>query len=126
MIERKPHHKKLTHSPSKRTGKRMSAGGKSTRSVQNREWDAELKAWFGTLGIDSCEIRFAGCMGRFGLALCHSKKRRYVLTKADYFEVCAGCVKCHEQMDNNMSHEAMADKVREIIEKRGTDGNHAN
>ncbi len=65
-----------------------------------------------------CELGFDGCMGTFGLALCHSKKRRYVYTKEDYFEVVAGCVKCHEFLDNRCSHDEMERIVKEIIEAR--------
>jgi len=88
MILRKAHHKGLR------------AKGKSSRSKQNTKWAAELKQWW----IDNdmpqtCELRFIGCMDTFGLALCHSLKRRFITTREQYFEVCAGCVQCHKVLD---------------------------
>lgn len=92
----------------------------NARTKQHRQWAKELKEWWVERGYPRyCELGFEGCMGTFGLALCHSKKRRFIYTKEDYWEVCAGCVKCHEVLDLKMSHEDMERTVREVIARRG-------
>lgn len=91
----------------------------SIRSQNNAKWHRELKQWWAKeVGIEYCEVRFSVCVGSFGGALAHSKKRRFILTKEDYFEVCYACVKCHEVLDNKMSHYEMEVTVKEIIAKR--------
>lgn len=88
-------------------------------SKKHRAWDRELKAEWVRLGRPQyCEIRFEGCMGAFGLALCHSMKRRFIQTKEQYWEVVAGCVKCHQTLDEKMSHEEMKTTVNKIREER--------
>lgn len=94
----------------------------STRAAERRQWARELKAWFATLGIESCEVRFEGCMRTFGGALAHSLKRRFIHTREQYFEVCYACQFCHEILDNRMSHAQMEAKVKEIIERRNQHG----
>lgn len=90
----------------------------SKRANQNRKWEATLKREWATKGINYCELRFPDCMGTFGLALAHSKKRRYIYTKSDYWSVVLACQKCHEVLDLRMSHEDMETTVKEIIESR--------
>jgi len=101
-------------------GKRLTAVGKSSRAAERTRWATELKMWFATLGIDNCELRFTGCVGRLGLALAHSKKRRFIYDRETFFEVIAACVKCHERLDNDMSHEDMELTVKRIIENRSS------
>lgn len=87
--------------------------GKSTRSKQRQAWDRELKAEWAMKGIDRCEQ----CYGTFGLSLAHSKKRRFIENKADYWEVALLCQTCHTNIEYS-GHENMANVVREIIANR--------
>lgn len=99
--------------------KPMNRVGKSTRGQQHRDWHRELMAeWVGK-GISSCEFHYHGCMRTFGLALAHSRKRRFITSKEQYWEVGLACVKCHEVLDNWMSHEEMEAEVKRIIQRRG-------
>lgn len=59
-----------------------------------------------------------GCFGTYGLAPAHSKKRREIENKEDFFEVVAACSRCHEKLDQEMTHEEMRDTVRRIIHNR--------
>jgi hypothetical protein len=108
--------REIQEKPDKRRPLRQQ--GTSKRSLERRAWARELKTWFATLGIESCEVRFEGCMRTFGGALAHSLKRRFINTREQYFEVCYACQFCHDILDNKMSHADMETKVKEIIEKR--------
>jgi len=70
-------------------------------------------------GINSCEFGYDGCMQTFGQALAHSRKRRYITSKEQYWEVGLACQKCHEHLDNVLSHEEMESEVQRIIQRRG-------
>lgn len=85
---------------------------------QRRRWHLMLKAQWQGKEITTCEVRFDGCVGSFGLAPAHSRKRRLIETREQYFEVVAACQKCHEILDQNMSHETMEATVKSIIAKR--------
>lgn len=99
--------------------KPLNRRGKSTRSGQTRKWDEELKEWWVANNMPRyCEIRLLGCMGTFGGALAHSEKRRYILTREQYFEVVFACQKCHEYLDLKMTHENMRMLVKTIIAER--------
>ena len=56
------------------------------------------------LGIETCEIRFPGCMGTFGIAPAHKQPREWYRTKPellyhrDHWR--AACQWCHEILDN--------------------------
>lgn len=94
--------------------------GKSNRSTERRRWDKELKEWWkNEVGIFVCELRYAGCMNDFGFALCHSKRRRFIKTREDYFEVVGGCVFCHNILDTQFSHDLTEQIVKHIIANRG-------
>lgn len=69
------------------------------------EWDAR--------GQNGCEI----CGSTFGQALAHSKKRRMIENKTDYWEVALLCVTCHADIEYS-GHENMANTVRQIITNR--------
>lgn len=56
-------------------------------------------------------------MRTFGGALAHSKKRRDIYTREDYFEVVYACQRCHFIADN-MTHEEMHELITGIIAKR--------
>ncbi len=85
----------------------------NNRTKQNRKWDRELKAEWASKGIDRCEQ----CFGTFGLSLAHSKKRRFIYTREDYWEVALLCQLCHENIEHS-GHENMANEVRRIIANR--------
>lgn len=92
----------------------MNKTGKSTRSKQNRQWTQDLREWWIASGLPQrCEI----CGGTFGLALAHSKKRRFILTKEDFFECAALCQTCHTDVEYG-SHERMETTIKELIERR--------
>jgi hypothetical protein len=57
-------------------------------------------------------------MGTFGGALAHSEKRRYILTREQYFEVVYACQKCHDHMDLKMTHDEMRALIQRIIKGR--------
>jgi len=69
------------------------------------EWNAR--------GQNGCEI----CGDTFGQALAHSKKRRYIYTKEDYFTVCLLCQKCHTKIEHS-GHENMEREILAIIARR--------
>lgn len=128
VLPRKPHHKgfkprkpmqrALPGDQSGKARKPLNRVGKSSRSKQTAAWDRELKLEWAGKGITSCEVRLEGCMGTFGLALAHSKKRRFILTKEDYWSVVAACQKCHDRLDLDMNHEEMQKTVEGIINAR--------
>jgi hypothetical protein len=101
-------------------GKGLSPIGKNTRGQQHRDWSKELHADFSKLNIHSCEVRHEKCMPTFGLGLAHSRKRRYISSKEQFWEVVLACVKCHEWLDNVLSHKEMEQTVKTIIAIRGT------
>ena len=68
--------------------------------------------------IEYCELRFEGCQGAYGLAPAHSKDRRDIHTKQDFFEVVAACAKCHFHIDREMSKEDRLQLVRDVIARR--------
>lgn len=55
--------------------------------------------------LTTCEIRFAGCLGTFGIAPAHRHRRGYYhgdpKKLADYNEWVAACQHCHGLIDNN-------------------------
>ena len=85
----------------------------NSRTKQHRAWHRELMAEWQTKGINSCEI----CGDTFGQALAHSKKRRFIYTKEDYFTVCLLCQKCHTKIEHS-GHENMEREILAIIEAR--------
>lgn len=92
--------------------------GISHGARERRRWTKELNKWFLTLGIYSCEVKHKDCLGGWLCGLAHSRKRRKIENKEQFFEVVLACVKCHEWLDNILSHEEMEAKVKEIIAKR--------
>ncbi len=88
------------------------------RWKERKRWHRDLSAYWQQHPITTCEVRLPGCFGTFGLAPAHSKKRRDIHTKADYFEVVASCLHCHRILDEQMSHDEMESTVKKIIELR--------
>jgi len=102
--------------PLKRTP--MKRRGNNSNSAERRKWHRELLAEWMSKGIAVCEFRFDGCMPTFGLALAHSRKRRMIENREQYFEVGLACQQCHRQLDEKMSHSDMEQAVKDIIAKR--------
>lgn len=101
-----------------RKHKPLRRAGQSSRSAELRAWDRELKAyWIEQLLPTYCELRLDGCMGTFGIALAHSKKRRFIDTRQLYFTVAALCQKCHEFIEHG-GHDEMERVILEVIAKR--------
>lgn len=90
----------------------------SARSRERARWQRELSAYWQQHPITYCEVRFEGCFGTYGLSPAHSKKRFDIETKQEFFEVVAACQKCHERLDQKMSHAEMERTVKRIIEQR--------
>lgn len=80
----------------------------------------ELRKHWAGKSLDYCEVALDGCWQTFGLAPAHSRKRRKIETRDQYFEVVAACQFCHKAMDEQMSHEDMEATVKAIIENRST------
>lgn len=109
----------LRNKPLPKAKQRMATKGNSNRTVERTKWAEELALWWAINTMPTtCEVRFDGCMGKFGAALAHSKKRRYIYTRDDYFEVVCACVKCHETLDNVYDHDEMEAVVKRIIANR--------
>lgn len=88
-------------------------------SKKHKPWARELSQYWQRRGvIETCEVRFEGCTGTYGLAPAHSKDRRDIHTKADYFEVVAADENCHFILDRKMSKEERLVKVKELIAQR--------
>lgn len=87
-------------------------------SKRHAKWHRELADYWKANPITYCEIRFDGCFGTYGLAPAHSRKRREIENKEQYFEVVAACLFCHRRLDEQMSHEDMEKTVKEVIAKR--------
>ncbi len=113
-------YKRLTSKPLEqgKPRKPMRVRGASTRAKQVAAWHKELHAEWQLKNINHCEFGYDKCMRTFGLALAHSKKRRFITDKEAYWEVCLACVKCHEWLDNVLSHEQMEAEVKRIIRER--------
>lgn len=86
----------------------------STRAKQNKKWHAELKKWWTDNAMPQvCEV----CGANWPIALAHSKKRRYILTREDYFTVALLCQAHHEELEFS-GHENMEKGILEIIARR--------
>ena len=113
-------YKRLTSKPLEqgKPRKPMRVRGASTRSKQVAAWHKELHAEWQLKGINHCEFGYDKCMRTFGLALAHSKKRRFITDKEAYWEVGLACQVCHDELDLRMTHEEMEAEVKRIIRER--------
>lgn len=91
----------------------------TSRKRLHNNWQRELSQYWQQRPIEYCEVRLEGCFGTFGLAPAHSRKRREIETKDQFFEVVAACLNCHRKLDEQMSHEEMEATVKQIITSRG-------
>lgn len=88
-------------------------------SKKHRPWHRELSAYWQRRGvIEYCEVRFKGCFGTYGLSPAHSKDRRDIHSREDFFEVVAACGHCHTILDQKMNKADRLRTVRELIERR--------
>lgn len=87
-------------------------------SKLHRPWHRELAEHWKWNPIEYCEVRFPKCFGTYGLSPAHSRKRKDIKTKEQFFEVVAACESCHNKLDREMSHEEMERVVKEIIANR--------
>ncbi|HFC76781.1 MAG TPA: hypothetical protein ENJ27_00975 [Candidatus Moranbacteria bacterium] len=57
-----------------------------------------------TLNLDSCELRFKGCMKNFGIAPAHRHRREWYKNDwkllSDYEQWVAACQYCHSILDD--------------------------
>jgi hypothetical protein len=86
-----------------------------------REWDkvrAELKQECEALGIRSCELRRARCLGSSFLSFAHSKKRRNIVGD-ELREACLACQQCHAEVER-MPESEMGAVVRAALARRGS------
>ena len=97
----------------------MAQRGKSSRTANHAKWDRELTAWFLAEGITRCE----SCGTDQWLTKMHATKRRYVVTREDYFRAALVCWPEHLPYDEAKGpepHKRMAAFVDGLIAKRKT------
>jgi len=82
------------HKPLKRSGK-LKAGRKTHEWERVRRW---LKVQFIAAGIQTCQLKFAGCWFDNALSFCHPAKRRN-LRQGEIYVVALGCTPCHDQLE---------------------------
>lgn len=85
--------------------------------IRDEVVDPELQA----RGINHCEFLgyLPGECSRFGrLQRCHSKKRRKLVSDADWAEVAAGCQAHHDYLDLVLDAEEMKAAVQAAIARR--------
>lgn len=99
---------------SKRASLRL-VGKKGREWVTARAW---LRRHFNYAGITRCEFRFQGCWGDASGGFAHCKKRRK-LEEGEIWHVGVACFKCHQRLDEVMSHDEMHMAVHAVIDKRG-------
>lgn len=88
-------------------------------SKKHKPWARALSKYWQDKGvIEYCELRFGGCFGTYGLAPAHSKDRRDIHTKQDFFEVVCACNFCHTVIDRQMPKDERLRIVKETIERR--------
>lgn len=84
--------------------------------VKSKDWENArrlLKQSFATAGITRCEE----CGSDNFLSFAHSKKRRFITTREDLYDVALLCVPCHEKIEYR-GHEYMYNEVRRICDRR--------
>lgn len=90
----------------------------SNRSKIRAAWQRELSAYWQQRGMPNyCEARLPGCINLY-LSPAHSRKRREIETREQYFEICWACENCHRKLDEQMSHAEMEQAVKWVIERR--------
>lgn len=76
-------------------------GKKGIANIQSRKMIANICE---SLGMDTCELNFAGCKNRLFLAPAHRHPRQWYNgdpeTLADFKQWVVACVVCHEILDN--------------------------
>lgn len=90
--------------------------GKGKRMLLWDKYRARLKKLFFSWGITACELRLPDCKG-FPEGFAHSKKRRFLVTEADWIEVALACNSCHDRVEAS-SHGVMARFIRRVIARR--------
>ena len=94
----------------------------NARKKQHNAWHKELVAdWIDKGYPQQCER----CGSGFALSFAHSKKRRMIASKEDYFTVCLLCQGCHHfieygDLDNAGTHERMEKEILAIIANRAS------
>lgn len=78
-----------------RRGGRLKAGKKTKEWDQVRAW---LKVQFAKKGIQTCQLKFAGCWFDNALSFCHPAKRRN-LAEGELYVAALGCTPCHDQLE---------------------------
>lgn len=70
------------------------------------------------LNIRECELKIKGiCIRTIGLSWAHSKKSRFLVTKADWQEAAKSCAACHQAAEA-MSHKEMHRIITAAIKRR--------
>ena len=86
----------------------------NARANLHKKWHRELKEFWLTNDMPTaCEV----CGATWPVALAHSKKRRMIQDRDDYFEVALLCQTCHEEVEFS-GHENMERAIKEIIAAR--------
>ena len=88
------------------------------RTKINIEANKKLKEIYQEKGINTCELRFDGCMYNWGLGFAHRHKRWEYIKKSerlsDFNETVLACTMCHQLIENNKQlTEYVFNKLRE-------------
>lgn len=86
------------------------------RTRERAKWNAELNK----LGIEACEIRLNGCLGRLYLSWAHFRKSRFLQSPEDWKCAARACQHCHSTIEA-MSHAKMESMVLAAIARRGVE-----
>ena len=88
----------------------------------NREARRKIAEECEMRGLDSCELRFKGCMGRSFLAPAHRERREWYLGRpellSDYNQWVVSCVSCHAILDDR-SKTTKEESDRYFVNLRG-------
>jgi hypothetical protein len=104
----------------------MNRVGKSRKARLQAKWGREQTEFWSKHPIETCELRFDGCLKTHGLAPAHSKDRGDCWDKwrsdeeneADFKEVVAACSACHWHADREMPKEERLRIFKEVIARR--------
>jgi hypothetical protein len=98
-------------------GKRVNKRGPKTRAWERVR--RALKVEFTAMGIQTCELRFPGCLFDDNLSFAHRMKRRFITTDEEMRVVILCCVPCHTTIELQ-SHATMRNVVDKTIAGRAT------
>lgn len=79
-------------------------------------------AFYSAHRINSCELQYEGCVGKFSIAIAHDSKGRNLsieeLAEPDMERQCLACTNCHRVIEYEMSEEEMQKIVQQTARER--------